>query len=97
MGEGGGSGGVGGCGAEAGVEAVDRLAATARTLREAVGVLQGVVSGEAVVVVVAEARRRAVSAVEELAGLLTSEVRHIPVYTCFFFTHQVYVNILTSI
>ncbi|CAN0441531.1 unnamed protein product, partial [Laminaria digitata] len=38
MGEGGGgSGGVGCGGAEAGVEAVDRLAATASTLREAVG------------------------------------------------------------
>ena len=90
MGEGGGSGGVGGGGAEAGVEAVDRLTATASTLREAVGVLRSrarsgeggaplLDEGEAVAV--AEARRRALSAVEELAGLLSSEVRRMCLYT----------------
>lgn len=93
LGDGSGSGGVGGGGVEGDVEAVDRLAATASTLREAVGFLRsGVGSGagaaggaegaaharlldEGETEAVDEARRRALSAVEELAGLLTSEVR----------------------
>lgn len=76
-GEGGGAAGAG-----TGVGEVDRLAATASSLREAVEVLRrhtAAGNGDGREVAVAEntamAGRRAMAAVKELAGLLASEVR----------------------
>lgn len=73
-------GGVAGAGT--GIEEMDRLAATASSLREAVGVLRrrsaddnGDGSEGAAAEDTALAGRRAMSAVKQLAGLLASEVR----------------------
>ncbi len=75
-----GEGGGGAAGAGTGIEEMDRLASTASSLREAVGVLRrggggggSAGAGGADDAAVA-AGRQAMSAVKELAGLLASEV-----------------------
>lgn len=74
-----GEGGGGAAGAGTGIEEMDRLASTASSLREAVGVLRrdggSAGAGGAGDAAVA-AGRQAMSAVKELAGLLASEVQY---------------------